>query len=349
MQKISISVGCLLISLAHSAPAQACATCGCSLDTEAVTGFSARPGLSLGIEYDAIDQNQYRHQSQATTPAQVVDAPAVSGASAAEIERQTRNRYLTLSLNERFNSRWSLTLQLPWIERQHSTYGQQNAPYQNSETAASQLSSASVDALGDMKILATYQGGIASHNLGLEGGLKLPTGAYGGSNSAGHSVGHPINFSTGPASGTPLDASLQAGTGSTDLLAGAFYLQSLSQNIDGFINGLLQAALWHRLDESGASYRPGNQFNLSAGIKVVSRRDWSPQLQLNFTDRQRDQGALADTADTAGRVLYLSPGLSYSHGRSYLYGFVQWPLYSVLAGYQLFPRWTASLGLSQRF
>ncbi len=332
----------------HAAGVFACASCGCSLDTEAVTGFSAQQGTSIGLEYDYIQQSQYRHQGGTSSPAQVVNAPAIPGASNAEIEQATINRYLNLALNQRFNSRWSLTLQLPWIDRSHGTYGQQYAPYTSAETASSQLSQAEVYALGDMKVLGTYQGWMASHNLGLEFGLKLPTGAYGGANSQGQSFGHPLNFSSGPNAMTPLDASLQAGTGSTDLLLGGFYFQSLSEDFDGFVNGLLQSALWHRLDQPGGSYRPGNQFNLSAGVKDVGLGAWSPQLQLNFTDRRHDQGDLADTADTAGRVLYLSPGLSYSLARTYLYAFVQFPVYSQLAGYQLFPRWTASLGLSLR-
>jgi len=50
-------------------------------------------------------------------------------------------------------------------------------------------------------------------NLGVQLGVKLPTGHYGTA----------VNFNSGPNVGTPLDASLQAGTGSTDLIVGAYY------------------------------------------------------------------------------------------------------------------------------
>src|SRR6266436_6085737 len=63
-----------------------------------------------------------------------------------------------------------------------------------------------------------------------------------------------------------------------------------------------------------------------------------------------DQGALADRQGSAGTVAYFSPGLivSATHDLQ-LYGFVQVPVYSELNGYQLFPRWTGSVGLSYAF
>jgi len=73
-------------------------------------------------------------------------------------------------------------------------------------------------------------------------------------------------------------------------------------------------------------------------------------LQLNLSRKNHDQGALADTPDTAGTVAYLSPGLTISVLKNtQLYGFVQLPVYSKLEGYQVFPRWTASVGASYAF
>ncbi len=72
-----------------------------------------------------------------------------------------------------------------------------------------------------------------------------------------------------------------------------------------------------------------------------------PQLQLNLQHKSADQGALATSPDSAGTVAYLSPGLSASLSKNLqLYAFVQVPVYSHLAGYQLFPRWTGTVGIS---
>src|SRR5207248_783939 len=101
---------------------------------------------------------------------------------------------------------------------------------------------------GDVKIIGSYQGWLPTHNLGVQLGVKLPTGHYGTA----------VNFNTGPNAGTPLDASLQAGTGSTDLIVGAYYYRAVSQNFDAFVNGQFQSAVKHKLDAPGNDFRPGN-------------------------------------------------------------------------------------------
>ena len=97
-----------------------------------------------------------------------------------------------------------------------------------------------------------------NHNLGVQLGVKLPTGQYGAS----------VRFNDGPAAGTPLDASLQPGTGS-------------------------------------------NATTLSVGMRYEAQPKWAPQLQMN--------------------------------------GFAQIPVYSDLVGYQVFPRYTVSVGVSYAF
>ena len=66
-----------------------------------------------------------------------------------------------------------------------------------------------------------------------------------------------------------------------------------------------------------------------------------------FCAKVQDQGALADTTDTAGTVAYLSPALTVQilH-KLHAYGVFQVPVYSNLDGYQLFPHWTVNLGVS---
>jgi len=73
-------------------------------------------------------------------------------------------------------------------------------------------------------------------------------------------------------------------------------------------------------------------------------------LQLNLSRKSADQGALADTPDTAGTVAYLSPGFTALVARTlHLYTVWQVPVYSNLDGYQLFPHWTATIGVSYAF
>jgi hypothetical protein len=168
----------------------------------------------------------------------------------------------------------------------------------------------------------------------------LPTGRYGTA----------VQFSSGPKAGTPLDASLQPGTGSTDVIVGAYYYRPISENFDITVNGQFQGAVKQRQNEPGNDFRPGNSLDFSIGLRYDAHPDWVPQLQLNLLHKSADQGALADVPDTVGTVLYLSPGLTVrALPQLQVYGFAQLPVYSNLDGYQLFPRYTVSVGLSYSF
>jgi hypothetical protein len=124
----------------------------------------------------------------------------------------------------------------------------------------------------------------------------------------------------------------------------------VSVNLRFFASDQFQAAVSQKLDQAGSDFRPGNQDTLTLGLRYEARMDVVPQLQLNLTHKCADQGALADTADTAGTVAYLSPGvIAKAGGGLQAYAFVRLPVYSYFSGYQLFPHWTGTLGLAYRF
>ena len=348
--RIAVRGGALLLAAAFlPQPAHACATCGCTLSTDAATGYSTASGWRINLDYTYIDQSQLRHGGGKASPAQVVDQPSATSLGGGEIEKGTVNRYINLGATYRFDADWGVSFVLPYVIRDHATYGTQLAPYAPEETAPGQVSGARVAGPGDVKLIGSYQGFLPTHNFGVQFGIKLPTGNYGGQADDGTFVGHPVSFHSGPGLGQSLDSSLQAGTGSTDLIIGAYYYQPVSQDFDVFVNGQFQAAVRERLDRSGADFRPGNLVSASFGLRYEAHADWVPQLQVNVLHRSADQGALADTPDTAGTVAYLSPGISASLGRNLqFYAFVQLPVYSHLQGYQLFPRWTGTVGLSMQ-
>ncbi len=332
------------------AAAFACATCGCSLSSDAAAGYSTTAGWRMNLEYTYLDQNQLRLGTHAISSAQVAAINDAGGNQ--EVEHGTINRYTTLSMMYAANANWSVKLMAPYIDRSHTTYGAASNPL-----TADQLSSATVSGLGDLKLIANYQGFLPTHNLGMQLGVKLPTGHYGGPNADGTGIaGHqPTPFSAGPlaqntAPGNLLDTSLQLGTGSTDLIIGGYYYQPVSQNFDAFVSGQFQAAVKQKLHQFGQDYRPGNQATISFGLRYEASPDMTPQLQINLSRKSHDQGSLADSPDTAGTVAYLSPGLSMGVMKNVqLYGFVQLPMYSKLDGYQVFPRWSATIGASYAF
>jgi len=340
----------LAASIFAAPQALACATCGCTLSTDAATGYSAQQGWRANLEYVYLDQDELRTGNGSASPQEVIDWPSDLAADASEIERDTRNRYVNLAVSWHPNADWSFSLLAPYVQRDHTTYGEFSPPFQPDDIAPQNISSARVSGPGDIKLLAGYQGFLPTRNFGVIAGVKLPTGRYGGENDDGAIAGHPVFFGSGPLQGNALDASLQAGTGSTDAIVGAYWYQPIAQDFDAFANGQFQAAISHRMDTPGVDFRPGNQFSLNLGLRYEAHANWVPQLQLNLLRKSADQGALADRANTAGTVAYLSPGISVSLSRDLqAYGFVQVPLYSHLEGYQLFPRWAATLGLSMAF
>ena len=87
--------------------ALACATCGCSLSTEAAMGYSAEPGWRASLEFDFINQNQYRTGTHSISYADVAAINDAGGSQ--EVEKQTINRYITLGLNYIPNPDWNLS------------------------------------------------------------------------------------------------------------------------------------------------------------------------------------------------------------------------------------------------
>jgi hypothetical protein len=295
------------------------------MSSDAAMGYSAIPGWRLNVEYDYLHQDELRSGTRSVS----------SVPDGNELERETLNRYITTGLSYSPNSAWNINLLVPYVERTHSTYGEFD-----STQPLPQLSTSRSSSLGDIRLIGSYQGLLATNNLGIQLGMKFPTGHYGTA----------VDFNAGPNVGTPLDASLQPGTGSTDVIIGAYYYQAVSQNFDVFANAQFQSALAHHMDQPGDDYRPGNSTTVSFGVRYERNLQWVPQLQVNLLHKSRDQGALADVQSTAGNVAYLTPGLTAKiMANLHVYGFAQLPVYSNLYGYQLFPRSTASVGISYGF
>jgi hypothetical protein len=303
----------------------ACASCGCTLNADAAMGYSTVPGWRLSLEYDYIHQDQLRSGTHAISV--VPDG--------VELEHDTLNRYLTAGVDYSPNADWNIDLRVPYVIRTHTTYGAYD-----STVPLPPLSDSRSSSLGDIKLIGSYQGLLEMHNLGLQLGVKLPTGQYGTN----------VKFSSGPAAGSPLDASLQPGTGSTDIIVGAYYYQAIGKNFDFFANLQFQSAVIAKQNQPGSDFRTGNSTTLSFGVRYEENPKWVPQLQMNLLHKGVDQGALADIYDTAGYVAYLSPGLTAKvAGNLHAFGFAQLPVYSDLVGYQLFPRYTFSVGMSYAF
>jgi hypothetical protein len=304
----------LVCGLVGGSSARACGACGCTLNSDwSSQGHAVGPGLRFDLRYDYFAQDQLRRGTRA------VDRASFGLPAEEEVQEKTLNRNLTLTLDYSSGSDWGLTVQVPAFDRAHATVAEGDVDPSTSQ----------VTGLGDIRVLGRYQGFSEEHALGIQVGLKLPTGGF-------HQT-----FAVGPQAGQPLDRGLQMGTGTTDLLIGAYAFGDLTQTWGCFAQVLLQKPLGER-----EGFKPGDGLNASAGVRYTGFRGITPHLQLNLRAEGRESGPQADAANSGATLVYLSPGVTLDLGRALqVYAFAQVPVAQRVTGLQLEPRWSLSLGL----
>jgi hypothetical protein len=315
--KISLPIALASMAIFPSATVLACASCGCSLSSDWDSqGLSSGPGLRFDLRYDYLNQNQVRSGTGK------VGTWPVDGH---EQELYTRNQYITAALDYSASPDWGVNIQVPYIDRAHATNG---LAFDGSDAGTSHTQS-----LGDIKIVGRYTGLTDEKNVGIEFGMKLPTGSY------------TASFKGGAIAGDQLDRGLQPGTGTTDVILGVFKFAPISQNWDYFVQATAQLPLNGR-----AGYRPGNALNVNAGFRYMGLGSVVPQLQINGRISAKDSGANATPDDSGGKTIYLSPGVTVAVTEKVkVYGFIQVPIYQNLNGYQLAPKFTVSVGTRFEF
>jgi hypothetical protein len=299
------------------------ASCGsafCMVNTNwNLQGVAVEPGLRLDLRYEYINQDQ---------PMSGSDKVGVGQIPRHHDEVKTINRNYVATLDYTIDDRWGVLATLPVLDRFHvhiHNHGGAKLPEQWDFTE-----------LGDVRVLGRYQWrseDSAAHKLNFYGvnfGLKLPTGEIHVRNAAGDLA----------------ERTLQPGTGTTDLLLGAFYSQLLGHyDSSWFIQGLWQAPLNSRED-----YKPGQRVSFDVGFRYEATGKLGLMIQLNALYKGRDSGAQAEPDDTGGKFVFISPGISYAVAKNFqVYGFVQKPLYQYVNGVQLTADWSALVGVSARF
>lgn len=320
--KSKILLACALtFPVGLSGARSAHASCGasfCTLNTHWETqGAWADPGMRLDLRYEYIKQDQLRAGRDKTQPAGIPDT---------HDEIQTYNRNLILGLDYTFDQHWGGSVQLPWINRDH-VHIHNDTP--------SEIETWEFDTMGDARVMGRYQFSTEadSHTTrGVTAGLKLPTGDFDETNADGELA----------------ERSLQPGSGTTDAIAGIYLNRPMNFETQIAI-GFLQAQIQYPLN-AREDFRPGNQYLLDAGMTHRLASSWNGLWQINAQIKDRDRGGQAESQDSGGSFVWLSPGLSYTLTRSAkVYGFVQLPLYQRVNGVQLTAGWTAAAGASWRF
>jgi hypothetical protein len=230
-----------------------------------------------------------------------------SGGSAApganNDDKKIRSDFMVLGGQYMFNNDWGVMAELPVTHRGFLT-ADSGTPEEFDHTA-----------LGDVRLMATYSGFSPDMSSGLIVGVKLPTG----DSTYAH-----------------FDPDVQIGTGSTDILLGAYHSGSLSANGS---YGYYAQVMWQHELATSHHYTPGSEVNAAFGVSYAGwtfgNAQISPIVQAIVSYRGHDGGLTGDPDNTGYTRLLLSPGMKADFGTWKLYGDVEVPVAQNVEGNQL--------------
>lgn len=312
--KLATAIAATLFSLSVHAN---CGTAVCAVNTNwSAQGGRGQPGPKFDLRYEFINQDQPRAGTKNV---------AVGALPRHEDEVRTINRNWFAAVDYAFDEAWGINAAIPIYDRGHR--------HIKNEDGTQEVEDWNFTEIGDLRLVGRYQfphKAFSNYTIGLNFGLKLPTGKTDVAN----------------AEADVAERTLQPGTGTTDLLLGGYYSWTATGSENTwFAQAMLQAPL-----SSHDNFKPGQQLSIDFGV----RRPWteraSVMLQLNASVKRRNNGSEADPRDSGSRMLAVSPGFSYALGRrAEVYAFVQMPIYQYVNGIQLTADWAAMVGVSSQF
>jgi hypothetical protein len=241
-------------------------------------------------------------------------------ASENNADKKITTNWYVAGVDYMFNRDWGVMARLPYTGRTFVT--EDNAgPVKSTD-------------FGDMEIMGVYTGFTKTMSTGLLFGVKLPTGQY-------------------KAEG--FDRDTQIGTGSTDLILGAFHRGMITGDNKwqyfGQVKWLTPVATRSTYNSEAGErqdYRPGSELDGAVGIvynggyKIAGFDKIAPVLQLIGSHRERDSGAAALPADTGYDRVLIAPGIEFTYVMDEknnkvlkVYVDVEIPLYQRVNGQQL--------------
>ncbi|HEX7652547.1 MAG TPA: hypothetical protein VF607_03510, partial [Verrucomicrobiae bacterium] len=185
--------------------------------------------------------------------------------------------------------------------------------------------------LGDIRLKALYTGLQDDLSTGFSVGVKLPTGRI----TANEAV---------------VDRDTQIGTGSTDLLFGAFHRGNFSETSEWHWFAQMEADLPVLIQDD---YRPGPELDGAVGLYYsgwkVGRVHVSPVGQLIGALRASDGGQNAAAGDSGYQRLLVSPGVEFKMHPFRLYTDIEVPVLENVNGNQLTSPFLLKVSLSYMF
>ncbi len=216
------------------------------------------------------------------------------------LDKQLNTQWYNVGFSYNFDRDWGVMVRIPTANRTLTT-----------DTGAfAGITSFNPKDLADVEIMGMYTGFFKDMSTGIMFGVKLPTGTF-----------------TAPG----LDRDNQIGTGSTDLLLGAFHRGLLSgDNAWQYFSQIMwrQPFLYQSAaDPQGffdgnpgvvQSYFPGAQIDAAAGIvynnlyHVLGFDKITPLGQVIVSHRDHDTGTGADPFNSGFDRVMLSPGIEFT-------------------------------------
>jgi hypothetical protein len=278
---------------AWNPPILPCA-CGCGIfEVGSSSMLPHGQGGMLWIEWDFQDQNQ--------NWAGTSRAPAANND-----DKDLRTSFFRLGLQYMINSSWGFQVELPFAARYFNHFDQASAAIVGTDWTA----------LGDVRIRGLYTGFFEDFSLGVDFGVKLPTGDY---------------------THDGADRDTEIGTGSTDILLGGYYRFSLTKDQNWKLFFQLEGD-FPVLERD--QYRPGLEIDASASLSfngfTLGNVNIVPVGQVLIAGRMSDSGANSAQPVASGYMrFFLSPGIEVACHPFMLYFDVEFPVYQNMTGNQL--------------
>ncbi|HYB90466.1 MAG TPA: hypothetical protein VEC38_05415 [Candidatus Binataceae bacterium] len=246
-------------------------------------------------------------------------------------DKYIRTNFMEAGLQYMFNRSFGVMLEVPyWVRNYKGAYVGNNEDihwFQN-------------NSIGDIRIQGMYTGLSEDMSTGLLMGVKVPSGDW-----------------TYP----PLDRDTEIGSGSTDLLMGAYHLGTFparlgtipltfrDRPISWYVQVNYNLPLWGQ-----EHYTPGREVDGAVGTyydfgKTGPLSELAPMVTFLASDRTRDTGANASPADSGYTRLLIAPGGEIKLGVIRAYADIEVPIFQNVRGYQLTAPFATKLILSYSF
>jgi hypothetical protein len=225
------------------------------------------------------------------------------GSALANTDKDLKTTWTNVGFQYMFNRDWGVMARLPVVNRSLTT---------TTDQATGTVQTFNTRDIGDLEIMGMYTGFFNDMSTGVIFGLKLPTG---------------------PDNAFGLDRDSQIGSGSTDLILGAFHRGMLTGDNawQYFSQVRWQQPFLYRtaLDPQSAFdgnpnptvpqlYKPGYQVDGAGGIlynnwyNVLGLDKITPLGQLIISHRANDTGDAADPYNSGFDRIMISPGIEFT-------------------------------------